>query len=72
MNDKQDPPPPGAQRLDATPAAAIFKGVPPLCSFCGRGKGEYRHLVAGPKGNICDHCVATARQQLGKGTKGPT
>lgn len=67
MSDKDDNPPRDAERLDTTPPVPFLKGEPPLCSFCGRGKGEYRHLVTAPKGNICDRCVATARQQLGAG-----
>ena len=67
-NDEQGP---DAERLKSTPPAPFLKGEPPLCSFCGRGKGEYRQLVTAPKGNICDRCVADARQQLGKGGKAP-
>lgn len=67
MSDRrEDEPPPAAEPLEAAPAAPIFKGEPPLCSFCGRGKGEYRQLVSAPKGNICDSCVSSARRQLGK------
>lgn len=69
--DDHSDPPPGTQRLETTPALSIFKGEPPLCSFCGRGKGEYRQLVSAPKGNICDRCVANARQQLGKNQGDP-
>ena len=55
----------GAQRLNTSAPVPFIKGEPPFCSFCGRGKGEYRRLVAAPKVNICDQCVSTARQQLG-------
>lgn len=61
-DDKDDDP--GADRLHTTPPAPFMKGEPPFCSFCGRGKGEYRRLVAAPKVNICDQCVANARQQM--------
>lgn len=27
------------------------------CSFCGRGEGEVRKIIAGPKVHICDVCV---------------
>src|SRR6266704_3534760 len=27
------------------------------CSFCGKGQGTVRKLVAGPKVSICDECV---------------
>ena len=65
MSDEQDPDrPAGTQRLNSGAPAAIIKGEPPFCSFCGRGKGEYRRLVAAPKVNICDTCVSSARQQL--------
>ena len=30
---------------------------PPFCSFCGKGKDEYKSLVAGPSANICDECI---------------
>ena len=30
---------------------------PPFCSFCGKGKNEYRRLVQGPEVYICDECV---------------
>lgn len=30
---------------------------PPFCSFCGKGKNEYRHLVQGPSVYICDECI---------------
>ena len=57
----------GTERLVSTPPAPFIKGEAPLCAFCGRGKGEYRHLIAGPKVNICDACVAKAKQQIDGG-----
>ena len=30
---------------------------PPFCSFCGKGKDEYKRLVAGPSVHICDECI---------------
>jgi hypothetical protein len=30
---------------------------PPFCSFCGKGKNEYRKLIQGPEVSICDECV---------------
>ncbi len=71
MSDKTDPPPKGTQRLTTSPPAPFIKGEAPFCSFCGRGKGEYRRLVSAVKGNICDLCVATARQQLAGDTDAP-
>ncbi len=32
-------------------------GEPPYCSFCGKGRGEYRAVVPGPELFICDGCV---------------
>ncbi len=57
----------GALGLKTTPPVPFIKGEPPFCSFCGRGKGEYLRLVAAPKVNICDACVANAKQQLEDG-----
>jgi len=54
----------GPTTLHTTPPVPFIKGEPPFCSFCGRGKGEYRRLIAAPKVNICDACVANARLQL--------
>jgi hypothetical protein len=72
VNDDNDELPKGTQRLDTPLPAPFMKGEPPLCSFCGRGKGEYRRLVAAVKGNICDLCVATARAQLAKESGSPS
>ena len=34
------------------------KKEPPFCSFCGKGKNEYLHLIGGNKSaKICDQCV---------------
>ena len=34
------------------------KKEPPFCSFCGKGKNEYLHLIEGKKANkICDECI---------------
>ena len=31
---------------------------PPYCSFCGKGKNEYLHLIEGKKtSKICDSCI---------------
>lgn len=57
----------GIERLVSTPPVPFIKGVAPFCGFCGRGKGEYRRLIAGPKVNICDACVAQAKQQIDGG-----
>ncbi len=54
----------GAERLLGTPPAPFIKGEAPFCGFCGRGKGEYHRLIAGPKVNICNVCVANAKQQM--------
>ena len=54
----------GVERLTGTPLAPFIKGEAPFCGFCGRGNGEYRRLIAGPKVNICDVCVANAKQQM--------
>jgi len=37
---------------------------PPYCSFCGKGKNEYRALVEGPSVFICDECVKFSCQIL--------
>lgn len=57
----------GTERLVSTPAVPFIKGEAPFCGFCGRGKGEYRRLIAGPTVNICDACVAQAKQQIDGG-----
>jgi ClpX C4-type zinc finger len=31
------------------------------CSFCGKGRSEVRHLIAGPNVFICDECVDLCR-----------
>ncbi len=67
MSDDNDELPKGTQRLHTTAPAPFLKGEPPFCSFCGRGKGEYRRLVSAAKGNICDACVVNAKQQLEDG-----
>ncbi len=44
-----------------TPKRAFIDGPPPhyACSFCGRGREEVEHLIAGPQGvYICNECVA--------------
>ena len=56
----------GSERLVGIPPAPFIKGEAPFCGFCGRGKGEYRRLIAGPKVNICDVCVANAKQQIAR------
>ena len=34
------------------------KKEPPFCSFCGKGKNEYLHLIEGKKySKICDECI---------------
>ena len=37
---------------------------PPFCSFCGKGKDEYKKLVAGPAVNICNECVLKSAELL--------
>lgn len=32
------------------------------CSWCGKPKGDVRHLIAGAGGYICDKCVDLCRQ----------
>jgi hypothetical protein len=39
-------------------------GEPPYCSFCGRGRNEYRALIPGPQIYICDICVAECQKIL--------
>lgn len=56
--------PSGCEPLVGTPPAPFIKGEAPFCGFCGRGKGEYRRLIAGPKVNICDVCLTNATQQI--------
>ncbi|MDR9447215.1 MAG: ATP-dependent Clp protease ATP-binding subunit ClpX [Balneolaceae bacterium] len=34
------------------------------CSFCGRKSHEARHMIAGPKVFICDHCINDAHKIL--------
>ena len=46
---------------------------PPYCSFCGRGKNEYRHIIEGPSVYICDLCVSGCQDILsGKSPDEPT
>ena len=66
MSDDLSDPPADPQTLPPNPPTPFLKGEPPLCSFCGRGKGEYRQLVTAPKGNICNLCIALAKEQLAK------
>ncbi len=43
-----------------TPKRAFIDGPPPhdACSFCGKGREEVAHLIAGPQGvSICNACV---------------
>lgn len=54
----------GSERLKSTPPVPFITGEAPFCGFCGRGKGEYRRLIAGPKAAICDVCVNDAKQQM--------
>ncbi len=35
---------------------------PPFCSFCGKGKNEYRQIVQGPSVYICDECVLKCQE----------
>lgn len=38
---------------------------PYTCSFCGKGREQTRHLIAGPNGvYICAECVALCTQIL--------
>jgi hypothetical protein len=34
------------------------------CSFCGKGREEYRNAVSGPGVLICDACVALCSRML--------
>jgi len=45
----------------AGPQRTCIDGPPPhyACSFCGKGREEVAHLIAGPQGvYICNECVA--------------
>jgi ATP-dependent protease Clp ATPase subunit len=35
-----------------------------VCSFCGKSSTQVERLVYGPGTNICNSCIAFARQQL--------
>jgi ATP-dependent Clp protease ATP-binding subunit ClpX len=37
---------------------------PRSCSFCGKPQAEVRHLIAGPKAQICDSCVTLCADLL--------
>ncbi len=42
------------------PRRTLIDGPPPhyACSFCGKGREEVEHLIAGPQGvYICNECV---------------
>ncbi|MEQ8230329.1 MAG: ClpX C4-type zinc finger protein [Gammaproteobacteria bacterium] len=65
--DGDDKLPPALGRLLALKArrpAPMVRGEPPYCSFCGRGRNEYRHIVGGPEVRICDDCLVAARAAL--------
>lgn len=32
-----------------------------MCSFCGKGKQEVEHMVAGPSVMICDECIKASQ-----------
>jgi hypothetical protein len=36
------------------------------CSFCKKGHGEVRNLIAGPGVSICDSCVSVCKNLLDK------
>lgn len=44
------------------PLYESLTGEPPYCSFCGKGKNEYKTLVQGPDVYICDECVRKAQK----------
>ena len=50
--------------LTAGIPAAKPGATPPFCSFCGRGRGEYRSLVSGPDVFICDRCIRESSNLL--------
>lgn len=53
--------------LKARRPVPIVRGEPPYCSFCGRGRNEYRRIVGGPKVMICNDCLADAQAALEAG-----
>ena len=36
------------------------------CSFCGRGKDQVSHMIAGPSGMICDACIGACSELLSR------
>jgi hypothetical protein len=40
-----------------TEKSAIAGDVGARCSFCGKGRDDVRHLIAGPAVYICDECA---------------
>ena len=41
--------------------------VPPLCSFCGKGKNQVRAMVAGPSAHICNECIVLCQSIVSTG-----
>lgn len=37
---------------------------PHFCSFCGKSADEVEQMLAGPKGDICNECVALCNEIL--------
>jgi hypothetical protein len=37
---------------------------PPLCSFCGKGKNQVRHMIEGRNAFICDQCISQCQELI--------
>ena len=42
-----------------------------FCSFCGKPRGEVKHLIAGPSVFICDECVSLCQRVIASAGKPP-
>lgn len=45
------------------------RGMPPVCSFCGRSGDEVEKLIAGPGVYICNECIEVCQNILKEETK---
>ena len=52
------------KRLSGKPCDSSPPVEGPYCSFCGKGKTEYRQIISGPCVYICDKCVAQCQRIL--------
>jgi len=40
------------------------------CSYCGKGQGQVKKLIAGPEVYICDECISLCNEILNKEEEG--